>query len=236
MGNSYYLYKDTTKWDSEWDSEKKKRIRVSEYIGRIDENGLVERNHRSIYEFGNSELLLSMADNIIPELKRCFPDYWKEILAMSMVRTHDPMPIRYMKSAWEKFYASSQIDASLSGNTISERLRDIGSNIVAQEQFFKSLAINGDRILFDLSSIFSRSENINLAEKGHNPKHLHIDQVNFALIFSGKRHIPVILEVLPGSVRDYNLTSPNECAIVRFANLLFYIITTSNSMFYPHIS
>ncbi|MEM0174298.1 MAG: hypothetical protein QXI16_07320 [Sulfolobaceae archaeon] len=48
-GNSYYLYKDTTLWDK----EKKKCVRVSEYIGRINENCLVEKNHRTIYEFGN---------------------------------------------------------------------------------------------------------------------------------------------------------------------------------------
>ena len=49
----------------------------------------------------------------------------------------------------------------------------IGSDIAAQTKFFQSLAMSSDRILFDLTSIFSRSESINLAEKGHNPKHLH---------------------------------------------------------------
>ena len=50
IGNSHYLYKDTTRWDR----DKKKRVRVSEYIGRIDENGLIEKNRRYIYESGNS--------------------------------------------------------------------------------------------------------------------------------------------------------------------------------------
>lgn len=225
IGNSYYLYKDTTKWDR----EKKKRVRVSEYLGRINEHGLVERNRRSIYEFGNSEILLQVAEDIIPDLKRRFPDHWKEILAMSMVRVQDPRPIKYMKSAWEKLYASTQMDASLSENTISEKLRIIGSDVVAQTGFFQSLTTNGDRILFDLSSIFSRSENINLAEKGHNPKHLHLDQINFALVFSGKRHKPVILEVLPGSVRDYKAFDSimerydiRECIIVADRGLATY--------------
>ncbi len=122
---------------------------------------------------------------------------------MSMIRCQDPKPIRYMKSAWEKLYVSTRIDASLSENTISEKLRMIGSDVVAQTRFFQSLTTSGDRILFDLSSIFSQSENINLAEKGHNPEHIHLDQINFAPVFSGKRHKPVILEILPGSVRDY---------------------------------
>ena len=225
IGNSHYLYKDTTRWDR----DKKKRVRVSEYIGRIDENGLIEKNRRSIYEFGNSQLLLSMIREIVPELKHCFPDHWTEIVAMSMIRCHDNKPIRYMRSAWEKLYASTQIDASLSESTISEKLRTIGSDIAAQTRFFQSLTTNGDRILFDLSSIFSQSENINLAEKGHNPRHLHLDQINFALVFSGKRHKPVILEVLPGSVRDYKAFDSimerydiRECIIIADRGLASY--------------
>ena len=225
IGNSYYLYRDTTRWDR----EKKKRVRVSEYLGRINEHGLVEKNRRSIYEFGNSELLLSVSEDIVPELKRRFPGHWKEILAMSMVRAQDPSPIRYMKSAWEKLYASTQIDASLSENTISDKLRIIGSDVVAQTGFFQSLTTNGDKVLFDLSSIFSRLENINLADKGHNPKHLHLDQINFALVFSGKRHRPLILEVLPGSVRDYKAFDSimdrydiRECIIVADRGLASY--------------
>jgi len=83
--------------------------------------------------------------------------------------------------------------------------------------------------LFDLSSIFSRSESINLAEKGHNPKHLHIDQINFALVFSGKRHRPVILGIIPGSVRDYKAFDSimarydiKECIIVADRGLASY--------------
>ena len=234
IGNSYYLYRDTTRWDR----EKKKRVRVSEYLGRINEHGLVEKNRRSIYEFGNSELLLSVSEDIVPELKRRFPDHWKEILAMSMVRAQDPRPLKLMKSAWEKLYASTQIDASLSENTISEKLRIIGSDVVAQTGFFQSLTTNGDRILFDLSSIFSRSENINLAEKGHNPKHLHLDQINFALVFSGKRHKPVILEVLPGSVRDYKAFDSimdrydiRECIIIADRGLASYEMPKRKGVF-----
>ena len=234
VGNSYYLYRDTTRWDR----EKKKRVRVSEYIGRINEHGLVERNRRSIYEFGNSGLLLSISEDIIPELKRRFPDHWSEILAMSMIRAQDPRPIKYMKSAWEKMYASTQIDASLSENTISEKLRSIGSDVVSQMRFFQSLTTRGDRILFDLSSIFSRSENINLAEKGHNPKHLHLDQINFALVFSGKRHKPVILEILPGSVRDYKAFDSimekydiRECIIIADRGLASYEMPKRKGVF-----
>ena len=83
-----------------WGKERKKRVKVSEYMGRNTEHGLVELNRRTIYEFRNSELLLSAASDLIPKLKRRFPDHWSEILAMYIIRAEDPRPIKLMKSAW----------------------------------------------------------------------------------------------------------------------------------------
>lgn len=75
----------------------KKWVCVSEYIGRIDGHGLLERNGRSIYKFGNSELPLSVIYDIIPELNIYFPDHWPEIIAMSMFKAQDNR-IRYRLS------------------------------------------------------------------------------------------------------------------------------------------
>ena len=93
-GNSHYLYKDTTLWDR----EKKKKVRVSKHIGRIDEHGLVERKRRPINEFDISEFLLFVSEDFVTEQKRHFPNHWKEILEMSMVRAQEPGPMKYMKS------------------------------------------------------------------------------------------------------------------------------------------
>ncbi|MEM4089842.1 MAG: hypothetical protein QXQ46_03690 [Thermoplasmatales archaeon] len=51
----------------------------------------------------------------------------------------------------------------------------------------------------DLSSIFSESVNLRLAEKGYNKEHLRLKQVNFVLLFADG---PVMLKMLPGLVRD----------------------------------
>jgi transposase len=55
---------------------------------------------------------------------------------------------------------------------------------------------------FDLSSIFSQSANLNLAEKGYNKDHLFLNQINFALLFSQQQKTPVMLKSMPGSIRD----------------------------------
>ncbi|MDG7052103.1 MAG: IS1634 family transposase, partial [Nitrososphaerota archaeon] len=55
LNGNYYLYHSTSRYDRDRHGPKK----VSEYIGRITENGVVEANHnvREVYEYGNSELI-----------------------------------------------------------------------------------------------------------------------------------------------------------------------------------
>ncbi len=58
------------------------------------------------------------------------------------------------------------------------------------------------KLALDLSSIFSRSENINMAQKGHNADHEYMPQINMAMVFDLDQYRPVFLESLDGSVRD----------------------------------
>lgn len=48
--------------------ERSKRGTVSEYLGRINEKCLVERNDRKIFEFGSSNLLRAMVWVLFPGL------------------------------------------------------------------------------------------------------------------------------------------------------------------------
>ena len=44
-GKNYYLYQVT----SVWDKEAKKRRKISRYIGKVNQDGLVKENRRTIY-------------------------------------------------------------------------------------------------------------------------------------------------------------------------------------------
>jgi transposase len=200
IGHNYYVYRVS----SVYDKEKKRAKKISgEYIGRITMNGLEKKKTpstpRSVFEYGNARILFLMAKNIIPDIQRLFPLHWKEILAISITKTIMPVPIKYLESAWSKLYLSREIDASLSPNTISEKLRSIGSDWNSQREFYRMLIGKKSVIFLDLSSIFSYSENIRLAEKGYNKDHKGLRQINFALLFSDE---PVMLKAMPGSVRD----------------------------------
>ncbi len=199
----YYLYKSSTRWDKTL----KKRRKVSEYLGKITRKGVVDANSvkfpaRTIYEYGNGKLLADLLTEITPALENEFPEEANEILAIGIIKLLQPTPIRLMKSRWEKLYLSKIIPASLSPSIVSKRLGTIGSNWVGQRRFFDTLIKRDSVLLFDLSSIFSYSENLNLAEKGHNADHLFLEQINFALMFDEKRKLPVMLKPMPGSVKD----------------------------------
>lgn len=222
IGKNQYLYKSTT----EWDNTKKKRKKVSVYIGKMTQKGIVEKSEkqkyaRSIFEYGNAKALYGLSEDIFPNLKNTFPEDYREILAMGIVKMLRQTPIRMIKSAWEKTYLSKEIDACISPNTISEKLRRIGSDWVSQKAFFEKLASKSKVLLFDMSTIFSYSKNLQLAEKGHNADHLYLKQINFVLFFSQDNKIPVMMKSVPGSVRDIKALkstvrefSLNSCTVV----------------------
>ena len=159
-------------------------------------------SHRTVHEYGNSKLLLTIAKELESPLRSCFPSHYRDVMAFGMLKNLGPVPIKLMKAKWEKLHASTEMDAHLSPNTVSSSLKIIGSDYDSQRRLFTKLFSGSRYLVFDLSSIFTRSENIRLAEKGHNPKHLHIRQINMAMLFSHERRMPAVLKPIPGSLRD----------------------------------
>jgi transposase len=201
INEHHYLYKVTS---VRIPNKKWPRKVTGEYIGKITPQGIVKAKttERTVYEYANSMFLSSMLKDITPQLQECFPDEWKELAALAIVRTIRNTPIKYVKEVWEKLYLSTKIEAFLSRNTISELLRGVGADWHAQSKFFSSLMSGKSIFYFDLSSIFSQSANLNLAEKGYNKDHLFLNQINFALLFSQQQKTPVMLKSMPGSIRD----------------------------------
>lgn len=232
IGNRYYLYMST----SQWDRRLKRRKKLSRYIGRITKRGVIEADRtkhdaRSIYEYGNSRFLASLIEDLIEPLKQAFPEDYLEIMAMGIVKLIQPTPLKLIKSRWEKLHLSTEFDASLSPNTLSEKLRRIGVDVIGQKQFFKHLSTRSRVLVFDMSSIFSYSENLKLAEKGYNSEGLYLKQINFVLLLSQARRLPVMIKPLPGSVRDIKAlkTAINEvfrrkCILVMDRGPASYIV------------
>jgi len=206
-GSNYYVYHSTNRYDKEI----KKGRKVSKYLGKLDkEKGFIPKGQnkrtvvgpRNITEYGNSILLHEMMKDIKPLLRAGFPDHWEEICALAMVRVPGNVPLKRAKDAWEKLYNAEDIHPSLNQKNLTAVMRDVGVNRAGQNVLFRELADMSKQLVYDLSSMFSRSMSINQAEKGYNKDKIQVPQINLALLCSADTGLPTMIRSLPGSVKD----------------------------------
>jgi len=207
QGTNHYVYHSTNRYDKAI----KKGRKVSKYLGKLDkQKGFIPKGQnepavvspRNITEYGNSMLLHEMMKGIKPLLKAGFPDHWAEICALAMVRVSGNVPLKRAKDAWEKLYTAEDIRPRLNPMNLTRVLRDAGVNRAGQNIVFKELADTSNQLVYDLSSMFSRSMNINQAEKGYNKDKIQVPQINLALLCSADTGLPTMIRSLPGSVKD----------------------------------
>ena len=139
---------------------------------------------------------------IKPLLMEGFPDNWEEIYSLSMLRVTGNVPLKRAESSWQKLYNVESLEPDLKPNSLSRMLHNVGINREGQELVFKSLLDQSPQLVYDLSSMFSRSMNISLAEKGYNKDKIHVPQINIALLCNADSGLPTMIRSLPGSVKD----------------------------------
>lgn len=206
--NSYVVRHAT----SVWDKEKKKPKKITEHMGVIKKDGTyvpkipqngIRGTSREIFEYANGELAYHFAKDVKQILEEEeLTRFAKEIVATAIVKAIDPQPIRLLKSRWEKLYLSQELRVSLAPKHISEVLSEIGAQITTWYDLFSRLTTKDDVLLYDLSHIFTYSENIKIAEKGWNSHHEYLAQIGVILAFSAVQDLPIGIEVFPGSMRD----------------------------------
>jgi len=206
INNTFCVYKATSKWDKE---EKKVR-KITEYLGVITSEGefkkkiprdAIRETEREIFEFGNGYIAYNFLKDIEDILSEQIP-YFKEVIAYSIIKAIDPQPLRLLNSRWEKLYISQPLRVSLSPKHISSILHEIGVSVSRWYDLFSKLTTKGDIIFYDLTGIFTYSENIKIAEKGWNSNHEYLDQIGVIMAFSSIAHLPIGIEVFPGSIPD----------------------------------
>lgn len=145
-----------------YDKEKKRPRKISgKYIGMETESGIIkktQRNIRSVFEWRNLKNICCILRDIEAPLRKHFASA-SEIMAIASVRVMRNVPLKYMDDTDSKLYMCNVIDASLSHLTIPKNLREIGSDLISQHEFFMELISDGNVYLYDPSSIFSYSEN-----------------------------------------------------------------------------
>lgn len=174
---------------------------------KITPRGVIEkgktRKYCSVYEYGAVKLLSELIQKHLDwPLVEYFYESANEIKAIALMKLLEDLPIKRMKQFWEKTYLSLETMVSLSPKSISSMYTALGKNLRSQYEYFNHFIKKEELYAYDLSSIFSYSENIKLAERGYNSKKVYLDQINLLMLYSIKRGAPVMLKPLPGSVRD----------------------------------
>jgi hypothetical protein len=206
INNNYYVYHSTTYWDKQI----KKRRKISKYIGKLDRTkGLIEgvkrsisaENLRGIKEYGNSILFERMLTDLRPCLENAFPEDWEEIYALAITRAIGYTPLKRVQSCWDKLHNVQKINPILDAKNLSRVLKTVGVDSRAQDSVFRSLSEKDKNLVYDLSTVLTRSS-INFAEIGYNKNKIHIPQINIALFCSLETGLPTMIRTIPGSVRD----------------------------------
>lgn len=204
--DNFYLYKVKSKWDK--DTKKSKKI-TEEYLGKLTPEGLILPKHKRELnlecpkEYGNVFFSNKIGGELIKKLKHHFPYDYESIVSIAIIKLCyqsriNTMQIRYKTSYLSEIYNN----ANMSPKKISELFNTLGSYDYTIKKFFKDLKKEGETIAIDLTSIFTDSENISFAEKGHNSKKIYHDQLQFLMLYSLNQNLPTFFKVLPGSIRD----------------------------------
>ena len=206
LNNAHYVYRSTTIWLK----DEKRRRKVSEYLGKLDpELGLIEGEKRttsvrvtSVKEQGNALLLDRLFEDIVPVLEEAFPHDWREVYALAVLRGLAPTPLHLASGRWDKILDVRDLRPRVDPRHLSETLQAVGLDRSGQAELFRQLSIKGEELVYDLSCFFSRSDEVLMAEKGQNRGHVHLPQINLALLCSAEHGLPMMVRALPGSVRD----------------------------------
>lgn len=216
---NYYLYGVSSKWNK----EKKRAQKVTgKILGKVTENGFIESTRRqmpdgeskvetaiptiksiSTKSAGLGYFLEPLLSDILTALKKHFGGDAEAIYCAGLMRLAHQTPLKNMNvHLQENFLSESFSQVSLSDKKVSSLLRSIGSDRERINNFFREFSHNGENILMDITAIHSKSEQMNLNQRGYNAQGSFDPQANLLLLFSQSRHEPVYYRVLPGNIRD----------------------------------
>lgn len=220
-----YWYEETPYYDKE-----KKQIRhKSKYLGRnVDGQPVRMRSApdevkekiktksisiKSSYDYGSIFLLQEMMnelglnsylENILSPTDLCM------VRALAFNRIIRPMAMNNVDSWYEgTSLALDSPEINLSGQRVSELLSRLGESNVPE--LLMSQLIEGigtkSTLVYDITSLSSYSQLLNLLEYGYNRDGENLPQINLSLILDKDKGIPVMYDLFPGSISDVSTLS-----------------------------
>ena len=220
-----YWYEETPYYDKE-----KKQIRhKSKYLGRnVDgqpvrmraaPDEIKEKTKKksaaiqSSFDYGSIFLLQSIMEelNLDRYLGKLLPSSEASMVrALAFNRIIRPTAMKNVDSWYEgTSLALESPKINLTSQRVSELLGRLGESNIPEQ--FMSQLIKGtetkDTLIYDITSLSSYSQLINLLEYGYNRDGEALPQINLSLILDKDRGIPVMYDIFPGSISDVSTLS-----------------------------
>jgi transposase len=220
-----YWYEETPYYDKE-----KKQIRHrSKYLGRnVDgqpvrmrsaSEDLKEKTKKkyadvkSSFDYGTIFILQSIMEEL--KLDRYLADLLPSsemsmVRALAFNRIVRPTAMKNVDSWYEgTSLALESPQVNLTSQRVSELLCRLGESNIPDR--FMSQLIEGtgtkNTLIYDITSLSSYSQLINLLEYGYNRDGEPLPQINMSLILDKDKGIPVMYDIFPGSISDVSTLS-----------------------------
>ena len=218
IGNGWYLYERLSVYDRE---KKRKRKKSGRCLGAITENGLTPSKRTSPLngmdegeienlEYGATAFLLKLTASMRKRLAELFPECWREIFAMALLKCKEQSHFRRMEFHYSTSYLAQTFPGlSLSAGRITTLLRHIGTNREAIRAYMKEDLPDSGLVMFDGHRLISGSGTLEYARVGYDSRCRFLPQVNLLYMFSvlGTRKLPVFYKQYSGDVPDVSVFS-----------------------------
>lgn len=207
IGNQVYIYEAV----SVWDPSKKQSRQKRRYLGKKDATTgevvavrpkVVPRASR---DYGHVYLLSQLANRagLTGVLRDVFPGFADVLLELAFFQVAEARPL-YLFRAWLQG-CHSDLTGDFSSQRLSELVEELGRMDRERERFFSRWAdclgnIRG--VVFDITSLSSYSQLIDLIEWGHNRDGEKLPQMNLGVVFAQPVNLPVAYQAYPGSIPD----------------------------------
>ena len=203
-----YLYEVTPYRD-----EKNKLRQKTRYLGK-NVNGVPVKVRsqyhppKRVLSYGEFLPLLHIAREL--ELERHLTKFFSSVqtwslLTMAMSQVIRPRALSHINSWYEgTILSGDHPDLPLSSQSISNLLTKIGETAVHHEFARELIQLTNPHrtMVYDITSLSSSSQLINLLEYGYNRDHLDLPQINLAMMVDPERGIPLMYDLYPGSIVD----------------------------------
>lgn len=209
INGHYYLYAVT----SIWNKEKQRAQKITkQYLGRITQQGLIPpktntqktQTPPTVKEYGATHTLTKLGTEILTNLQKNFtPTQANQLFTIAALKVINPNPLKRTQTQYQTSYLSELYpNLKLSSKELTEFLKTIGTQREAIVAFMKPYLGKNEYILFDGTSLISKSEKLHLNRKGYNAHHDFDPQINLLYAFASKSKMPAYYRIIPGNVRE----------------------------------